>query len=169
MVEACLGREPGETTIMSAEQRLVELKLELPPASKPMATYVSALRVGDLLYVSGHGPLKPDKTLIVGRLGENMSLEEGVAAARQTGLAILATLKAHLGSLDRVVRLVKSLGMVNCVPNYTDQPQVINGYSDLMRDVFGPEAGVGVRSAVGMGSLPAGIAVEIEAVFQVKD
>jgi len=154
---------------MSAEQRLAELKLELPPAPKPMATYVSALRVGDFLYVSGHGPLKSDKTLIVGRLGENMELEEGVAAARQTGLAILATLKAHLGSLDRVVRLVKSLGMVNCVPNYTDQPQVINGYSDLMRDVFGPEAGVGVRSAVGMGSLPAGIAVEIEAVFQVKD
>jgi enamine deaminase RidA (YjgF/YER057c/UK114 family) len=153
---------------MGAEERLAALKLELPPAPKPVATYVTALRVGDLLYVSGHGPLKPDGSLIKGRLGADADLELGVAAARQTGLAILATLKAHLGSLDRVVRLVKSLGMVNSTPEFGDQPKVINGYSDLMRDVFG-DAGVGTRSAVGMGALPGGIAVEIEAVFQIRD
>ena len=133
-----------------------------------MATYVTALRVGDLLYVSGHGPIRSDGTLITGRLGFDLDIAGGTAAARQTGLAILATVRSHLGSLDRVVRLVKSLGMVNCTPEFGDQPKVINGYSDLMKDVFG-EAGVGTRSAVGMGALPAGIAVEIEAVFQVKD
>jgi len=154
---------------MGAEERLVALKLELPAAPKPVATYVTALRVGDLLYVSGHGPLKSDGSLIKGKVGADADIELGIAAARQTGLAILATLKAHLGSLDKVVRVVKSLGMVNCTPEFGDQPKVINGYSDLMRDVFGPEAGVGTRSAVGMGSLPGGIAVEIEATFQVKD
>ena len=153
---------------MGAEERLAELKLELPPAPKPVATYVTALRVGDLLYVSGHGPIRSDGSLITGRLGFNLDIAGGTAAARQTGLAILATVRSHLGSLDRVVRLIKSLGMVNCTPEFGDQPKVINGYSDLMKDVFG-EAGVGTRSAVGMGALPAGIAVEIEAVFQVKD
>jgi enamine deaminase RidA (YjgF/YER057c/UK114 family) len=153
---------------MWAEDRLVELKLELPPAPKPVATYVTAMRVGDLLYVSGHGPLRPDGTMITGRLGGDMDVPAGTAAARQTGLAILATLRAHLGSLDKVARLVKSLGMVNSTPDFGEQPRVINGYSDLMKDVFG-EAGVGTRSAVGMGALPGGIAVEIEAIFQVKD
>jgi enamine deaminase RidA (YjgF/YER057c/UK114 family) len=152
---------------MGAENRLAELKLELPPAPKPVATYVTALRVGDLLYVSGHGPLRADGTLITGRLGDDMDIAAGMAAARQTGLAILATVRAHLGSLDRVARLIKSLGMVNSTPQFGDQPKVINGYSDLMKDVFG-EAGVGTRSAVGMGALPGGIAVEIEAIFQVK-
>ncbi len=154
---------------MGAEERLAALKLELPTAPKPVATYVTAMRVGDLLYVSGHGPLKPDGSLIQGKVGADADVELGIAAARQTGLAILATLKAHLGSLDKVVRLVKSLGMVNSAPDFGDQPKVINGYSDLMRDVFGDDAGGGTRSAVGMGSLPAGIAVEIEATFQVKD
>ncbi len=126
------------------------------------------MRVGDLLYVSGHGPLRSDGTLITGRVGVDMDIPAGMAAARQTGLAILATVRSHLGSLDRVVRLIKSLGMVNCDPKFGDQPKVINGFSDLMKDVFG-DAGVGTRSAVGMGSLPAGIAVEIEAIFQVKD
>jgi enamine deaminase RidA (YjgF/YER057c/UK114 family) len=154
---------------MGAEARLAELKLELPPAPKPVATYVTAIRHGDLLYVSGHGPYRSDGSLIVGRLGADMDVAAGQAAARQTGLAILATLRAHLGSLDKVVQLVKSLGMVNCTADFPDQPKVINGYSDLMRDVFGPTAGVGTRSAVGMGALPGGIAVEIEAVFQIKD
>jgi enamine deaminase RidA (YjgF/YER057c/UK114 family) len=154
---------------MGAEERLAALKLELPPAPRPMALYVTALRMGDLVYVSGHGPLKPDGSLIKGKVGADADVELGIAAARQTGLAILATLKDHLGSLDKVVRLVKSLGMVNCTPEFGDQPKVINGYSELMKDVFGAEAGVGVRSAVGMGSLPGGIAVEIEAVFQVQD
>jgi enamine deaminase RidA (YjgF/YER057c/UK114 family) len=153
---------------MGAEDRVAQLKLELPPAPKPVATYVTAMRVGDLLYVSGHGPLRSDGTLITGRLGADMDILGGMAAARQTGLAILATVRAHLGSLDRVVRLIKSLGMVNSTPEFGDQPKVINGYSDLMKDVFG-DAGVGTRSAVGMGALPAGIAVEIEAIFQVKD
>lgn len=153
---------------MGAEERLAALKLELPAAPKPVATYVTALRVGEFLYVSGHGPLKSDGSLIVGKVGVDLNLPAGVAAARQTGLAILATLRDHLGSLDKVVRLVKTLGLVNCPADYRDQPKVINGYSDLMRDVFG-EAGVGARSAVGAGSLPGGIAVEIEAIFQVKD
>jgi enamine deaminase RidA (YjgF/YER057c/UK114 family) len=152
---------------MGAEARLAELKLELPPAPKPVATYVTAMRHGDLLYVSGHGPLRSDGTMITGKLGAGMDVAAGQAAARQTGLAILATVRAQLGSLDKVERLIKSLGMVNSTPDFGDQPKVINGYSDLMKDVFG-DAGVGTRSAVGMVALPAGIAVEIEAVFQVK-
>jgi enamine deaminase RidA (YjgF/YER057c/UK114 family) len=153
---------------MSAEARLQELALELPPAPKPVATYVTAARHGDLLYVSGHGPYCSDGSLIIGRLGDDMEVPAGQAAARQTGLAILATLRSHLGSLDKVVRLVKVLGMVNSTPEFGDQPLVINGFSDLMVEVFG-EAGKGARSAVGMGALPKGIAVEIEAIFQVKD
>ena len=153
---------------MGAEARLVELKLELPPAPKPVATYVTAIRHGDLVYVSGHGPYRADGTLIIGKLGADMDVAGGQAAARQTGLAILATMRAYLGSLDKVARLIKSLGMVNATPEFTDHPKVINGYSDLMKEVFG-DAGVGTRSAVGMGGLPAGIAVEIEAIFQVKD
>ncbi len=153
---------------MGADARVAELNLELPPAPKPVATYLTAVRHGDLLYVSGHGPYRSDGTLITGRLGAGMSVQEGQMAARQTGLAILATLMVHLGSLDKVVRLIKTLGMVNSTPDFGEQPKVINGYSDLMKEVFG-EAGVGARSAVGMGALPGGIAVEIEAIFQVKD
>jgi enamine deaminase RidA (YjgF/YER057c/UK114 family) len=153
---------------MGAEARLAELQLELPPAPQPVATYVTAVKHGDLLYVSGHGPLRSDKTMITGKVGADLDVAEGQAAARQTGLAILSTLRAHLGSLDKVVRLVKVLGMVNGTPEFTEQPKVINGFSDLMVDVFG-EAGKGARSAVGMGSLPGNIAVEIEAIFQVKD
>lgn len=153
---------------MGAEDRVKELKLELPTAPKPVATYVTAMRVGDLLYVSGHGPLRPDGTMFTGKLGADLDVPAGQAAARQTGLAILATVRHHLGSLDKVVRLVKSLGMVNSTPEFGEQPKVINGYSDLMKDVFG-EPGIGTRSAVGMGALPGGIAVEIEALFQVKD
>jgi enamine deaminase RidA (YjgF/YER057c/UK114 family) len=152
---------------MGAEARLAELQLVLPPAPKPMATYVTAIQHGDLIYVSGHGPLRSDGTLITGRVGADMDVAAGQAAARQTGLAILSTLRAHLGSLDKIERLIKSLGMVNSTPEFGEQPKVINGYSDLMRDVFG-DAGVGARSAVGMVALPAGIAVEIEAIFQVK-
>ena len=151
---------------MGAEDRLAELKLELPPVPKPVATYVTALQVGDLLYISGHGPLRADGSLITGKVGLDLDVPAGMMAARQTGLAILSTVRAHLGSLDRVVRLVKSLGMVNCTSNFGEQPKVINGYSELMKEVFG-DAGVGTRSAVGMGALPGGIAVEIEAIFQV--
>ena len=153
---------------MGAEARLAELKLELPKAPTPVATYVTAVRTGNLLYVSGHGPVNSDGTMHLGRVGDNLDVAGGKAAARQTGLAILATLRLHLGSLDKVVRLVKVLGMVNSTPNFADHPKVINGFSDLMVDVFG-EPGKGARSAVGMGSLPGGIAVEIEAIFEVKD
>ncbi len=153
---------------MGADARLADLKLELPPAPKPVATYLTAVRQGDLLYVSGHGPYRSDGTLHKGKLGDDLDIDAGRAAARQTGLAILATLRGHLGSLDRVVRLVKALGMVNCTPDFADQPEVINGFSDLMVEVFG-DAGKAARSAVGMNALPVNIAVEIEAIFEIRD
>ncbi len=153
---------------MGAEERLQELGLTLPPAPKPVATYVPTVRVGILLYGSGHGPLRPDGTLVQGRVGQDLSLAEAQEAARLVGLAILASVRQALGSLNRVRRLVKSLGMVNATPDFTDHPEVINGYSDLMAEIFGPEAGIGTRSAVGMGSLPRNIPVEIEAIFEVE-
>jgi enamine deaminase RidA (YjgF/YER057c/UK114 family) len=150
------------------EVRVQELHLALPPAPKPVAVYKTAVRVGNLLYVSGHGPLKPDGTLILGCVGKDLTLEQGKEAARQTGLAVLATLRSHLGSLDKVKRLVKTFGMVNCTADYKDQPKVINGFSELMKDVFGEDAGVGARSAVGHNALPGGMAVEVEAIFEVE-
>lgn len=151
------------------EQRLQELHLVLPPAPKPVAVYKTAVRCGNLLFVSGHGPLKADKTMITGRLGQDLTVEQGKEAARQTGLAILATVREILGSLNKVKRLIKTFGMVNCTDDFKDQPQVINGFSELMRDVFGEEAGVGARSAVGHNALPGNIAVEIECIFEVQD
>ena len=151
---------------MTAEQRLLELKLELPPAPKPVAVYKPLVVVDKLVYVSGHGPLRPDQTLMTGRVGADLTLEGGHAAARQVGLAILATLRAHLGSLDKVKRVVKVLGMVNSTPAFADHPKVINGCSELFAEIWGPENGIGSRSAVGMGSLPGNIAVEIEAIFE---
>ncbi len=153
---------------MSAEARLQKLQLELPPAPKPIAVYRPVVVVDKLAYVSGHGPLRPDKTLITGRVGADLDLEGGKAAARQVGLAILATLRSQFGSLDRIKRIVKVLGMVNCTPDFADHPKVINGCSELFADVFGPENGIGARSAVGMGSLPGNIAVEIEAIFELN-
>lgn len=153
---------------MSAEARVAELKLVLPPAPKPVATYVPCVQVGNLVYVSGHGPLRPDKSLVCGRVGADMTESEGKDAARVVGLAVLASLKNFLGSLDRVTRLVKVLGMVNAAPDFQNHPAVINGFSDLMVEVFG-EPGKGARSAVGMGSLPGNIAVEVEAIFEVRD
>ena len=153
---------------MSAETRVRELNLELPPAPKPVGVYRPLVVVGGLAFASGHGPLKPDGSLIVGRVGRDLDLAAGHAAARQTGLAILATLRAALGSLDRVERVIKVLGMVNCPPDFTEHPKIINGCSELFAEVWGTENGVGARSAVGMGSLPGNIAVEIEAVFALK-
>jgi enamine deaminase RidA (YjgF/YER057c/UK114 family) len=150
------------------DKRVQELHLTLPPAPKPVAVYKPAVRVGNLLYVSGHGPLKADKTLILGKVGKELTLDQGKEAARQTGLAILATLKDTLGSLNKVKRLVKAFGMVNCTDDFTDQPKVINGFSELMKDVFGDDAGVGARSAVGHNALPNGMAVEVEAIFEVE-
>jgi enamine deaminase RidA (YjgF/YER057c/UK114 family) len=151
---------------MSAEARFKELNLELPPAPKAIGVYRPAVEVGGLLYLSGHGPLLPDGTLIRGRLGEDLDVAAGYKAARQTGLAILATLRKHCGSLDPISRLIKTFGLVNAASTFTDHPAVINGFSELMRDVFGEERGVAARSAVGAGSLPAGMAVEIEAIFE---
>lgn len=150
------------------EKRLQELNLTLPPTPVPVAKYKTALLVGNMLYVSGHGPVKSDgKSMIVGRVGTDLTFEQGKQAARSVGLAILSTVRSALGSLDRVKRLVKTLGMVNASPDFKDHPQVINGFSELMADVFGDDAGVGTRSAVGMGSLPGNIPVEVECLFEV--
>jgi len=154
---------------MNAEAKIIELELQLPPAPKPGGVYQPVLICGNFAYVSGHGPVLEDESYITGRVGSDLDAEAGKNAARQTGLAILASLRACLGSLDRVKQLVKSFGMVNATPDFEEHPQVINGYSELMAEVFGPENGVGTRSAVGMGSLPNNIAVEIEAVFEVTD
>ena len=154
---------------MSAETKIAELKLQLPPAPKPGGVYQPVLIKGNLAYVSGHGPVLEDKSYITGRVGSDLDTAVAKDAARQTGLAILASLRVRLGSLDRVKQLVRSFGMVNATPDFAEHPEVINGYSELMAEVFGPENGVGTRSAVGMGSLPNNIAVEIEAVFEVTD
>ena len=150
------------------ETRIQELHITLPTPPKPVAKYKTAVLVGNMLYVSGHGPAKlSDKTPMAGRVGADLTTEQGKDSARAVGVNILATVRATLGSLDKVKRLVKTLGMVNCTPDYKDQPQVINGFSELMAEVFGEDAGVGARSAVGMGSLPSNIPVEIECVFEV--
>jgi enamine deaminase RidA (YjgF/YER057c/UK114 family) len=151
------------------ETRVQELHLILPPAPKPVAKYKTALLVGNMLYVSGHGPLKEDKTMITGRVGAGLSLEQGKAAARQVGLAVLSTVRATIGSLDKVRRLIKTFGLVQCTNEFRDQPQVINGFSELMAEVFGDDEGVGTRSAVGTNALPAGIAVEIECMFEIQN
>jgi len=153
---------------MSADAKLAELKLDLPPAPKPVGVYKPIVVVGNIAYVSGHGPLKSDGTLLTGRVGDQVHQQEGFAAARQTGLAILATLRANLGSLDRVKRVIKTLGMVNCTADFDKHPAVINGCSELWAEVFGKESGIGARSAVGMGSLPGNITVEIEAIFEIE-
>lgn len=152
---------------MSAESRLAELKLVLPVAPKPVAVYKPLVTVGNLAYLSGHGPVRTDGTLITGVVGKDLDLEAGKAAARQVGLALLATTRAHLGSLDRVKRVIKILGMVNSAPDFYDHPKVINGCSELFAEIWGMDAGVGARSAVGMGPLPGNIAVEIEVIFEI--
>lgn len=167
-----LGKTGGFSTLLadmklSAEKRIEELKWELPPAPKPVAVYKPLVVVDRMAYVSGHGPLKSDKTLMTGRLGDDRNLEQGKAAARQVGLAILATLKEH-GVLNRVQRVVKVLGMVNATPDFKEHPTVINGCSELFAELWGREDGIGARSAVGMGSLPGDIAVEIEAIFELN-
>ena len=153
----------------SPEKRLQELGITLPPPPRPVAKYKPAVLVGNLLYVSGHGPAKSgDPKLLAGKLGLKLNVEEGKESAKLVGINILATVKNTLGSLDKVKRLVKTYGMVNCTDDFLDQPKVINGFSELMRDVFGEDAGVGARSAVGHNSLPGNIAVEIECIFEVE-
>lgn len=152
---------------MSVEAKLAELNLELPPIPKPGGIYKPVVQVGNILYVSGHGPLRPDRTLITGKVGLDLTEEQAHEAARVTGLTMLTSLKHYLGSLDRISRVIKLLGMVNAVPEFTTHPAVINGCSDLFRQLWG-EDGVGARSAVGMGSLPGNIAVEIEGIFEIR-
>jgi enamine deaminase RidA (YjgF/YER057c/UK114 family) len=152
---------------MTSDARLLELGITLPAVPKPMATYSTAVRHGDLLFTSGHGPQRADGSFVVGKLGATLDVAGGKEAARLTGLAVLATVNAYLGSLDRVVRIIKVLGMVNATPEFVDHPAVINGFSDLMVQVFG-DAALAARSAVGTASLPAGIAVEVEAIFEVR-
>ncbi|GMQ31170.1 RidA family protein [Algoriphagus confluentis] len=148
------------------EQNFASLGLELPSAPKPLGVYKPCLIDGKHLYLSGHGTVKPDGTLIIGRIGLDLDIDQGKIAARQVGLAMLATIKSNLGSLDKVKRVIKVLGMVNCVPSFERHPYVINGCSELFAAVWGDEDGIGVRSAVGMGSLPDNIPVEIEALFE---
>jgi len=150
----------------SNESRLAALKLELPPAPKAVGVYRPVVEVNGLLYLSGHGPLHPDGSLTKGRVGADLDVAAGYQAARQTGLAILATLQKHCGSLDKIARLVKTFGLVHATPDFVDHPAVINGFSELMRDVFTEEHGVAARSAVGAVSLPGGMAVEVEAIFE---
>ena len=154
--------------VSEIDKKIASLGLILPPAPKPAGLYKPMLIVGSLAYVSGHGPLNPEGTLILGRVGADLSLEQGQAAAKQTGLAMLATLKASLGSLDRIVRVVKILGLVRCTDDFGQSPAVINGCSQLFVDLWGSDLGIGVRSALGTNSLPNGMAVEVEAIFEIK-
>jgi enamine deaminase RidA (YjgF/YER057c/UK114 family) len=164
-----LGRSRASAMGQTAESRLGELGITLPTPPAPIATYVRAVRVGSLLFVSGHGPAAaPDGKAYAGKVGRDLTIDEGRAAARLVGLNVLASVRGTLGSLDRVVRVVKVLGMVNATEDFTQQPQVVNGFSDLMVEIFGEARGKGARSAVGMGSLPNNIPVEVEAIFEVE-
>jgi enamine deaminase RidA (YjgF/YER057c/UK114 family) len=153
---------------MDADKRIQELHLSLPPLSKPMAVYKPTVQVGNMLYVSGQVPVQNDGSLIKGKVGAELTLEQGQQAARQVGLTMLATIKNSLGSLNKIKRLVKTLGMVNSSPTFYDIPKVINGFSELMKEVYGEDNGVGARSAVGMVSLPSNVAVEVEAIFELN-
>jgi len=153
---------------MSAEECLKERNITLPQPATPMANYVGAVRVGNLLFVSGHGPVRDGKATVRGKVGKDLSVEQGYGVAREVGLSLLATVRANLGSLDKVRRVVKVLGMVNSAEGFGDQPKVINGFSDLMVEVFGEAVGKHARSAVGMAELPVGIPVEIEMVLEVE-
>jgi enamine deaminase RidA (YjgF/YER057c/UK114 family) len=150
------------------EVRIQELHLTLPPPPKPLAKYKPAVLLGNVLYVSGHGPAKlNDKSPVSGRVGADLTLEQGKESARLVGLNILSTVRNTLGSLNKVKRLVKTFGLVQCTPEFGEQPKVVNGFSELMAEVFGEEAGVGARSAVGTSALPGGMAVEVECIFEV--
>lgn len=151
-----------------AEAKLKEKGIVLTPPSAPVANYVNAVRVGNLLYLAGKGPNKPDGSYVTGKLGKDLSIEQGYEAARLTAISHLAVLKQELGSLNKVKRIVKVLGMVNCTEDFKDQPKVINGYSDLMVEIFG-EKGKHARSAVGMYALPMNIAVEVEVIVEIVD
>ncbi len=155
--------------VLSPAISFERLGLSLPPAPLPLGVYKPYLIDGKYLYLSGHGPVRDDKSLIIGRIGQDLDIEQGKLAARQVGLTMLSTIKTHLGSLDRVKRVIKILGMVNCTSDFERHPYVINGCSELFAQVWGTENGIGVRSAVGMGSLPDNIPVEVEALFELHE
>ena len=168
---AAILMQPSISTAQNkadAETRIKELGIQLIKPVAPIANYVKAVRVGNMVYLSGHGPDKPDGSLVTGKVGSDLTLEQGKDAARVTGISLLSTLKAEIGDLNKVKRIVKVLGMVNAVPTFEQHPQVINGCSDLLVEVFG-ENGKHARSAVGMGSLPKNIAVEIEMIVELKE
>lgn len=150
----------------SAQQKFEALGLSLPPAPQPLGIYKPFLIDGKYLYLSGHGPVQDDKSLIIGRIGDDLDIEAGKLAARQVGLTMLSTIVSNFGSLDKVKRVIKVLGMVNCNSSFERHPYIINGCSELFAEVWGHENGIGVRSAVGFGSLPDNIPVEVEAVFE---
>ena len=152
---------------MSADKKIQELGIELPPAPAPMGVYKPIVISGNYAYLSGHGPVQNDGTLMIGRVGDDLNLDAGYQSARQVGLTMLSTIKANLGSLDRVQRVIKLLGMVNCTSDFLDHPKVINGCSELFAQIWGEENGIGARSAVGKGSLPGNIPSEIEAIFEI--
>jgi enamine deaminase RidA (YjgF/YER057c/UK114 family) len=162
------SEEPQSSIGYDVEERLAELDIELGEPTPPVANYVKAVRTGNLVFLAGHGPDRPDGGLVTGKVGSDLTLEEGREAARLTAISLLSSLKAEIGDLNRVQRVVKVTGMVNAEPDFTQQPQVINGFSDLMVEVFG-ERGKHARAAVGMGSLPSNIAVEIDAVVEISD
>ena len=165
LLASCAATRAQQT---DPEQRLKELGITLITPSKPVANYVKAVRVGNMLYLSGHGPDKPEGGLITGKVGADLTLEQAKDAARVTGISLLSTIKAELGDLNKVKRIVKVLGMVNAVPTFDQHPKVINGFSDLMVEVFG-ENGKHARSAIGVGSLPSNIPVEIEMIIETKE
>jgi enamine deaminase RidA (YjgF/YER057c/UK114 family) len=162
------SRASARAEISDAETQLQDLNLKLPPAPTPVGVYQSLVITGKLAYASGHGPIQADGSLMTGRVGSDLDLAAGKAAARQTGLTILATLRRVLGSLNKVERVIKTFGMVNCTAEFREHPQVINGCSELFAEIWGPQKGVGARSAVGTNSLPSNITVEIEVIFLLK-
>ena len=153
---------------MGADENFELLGLKLPPAPKPLGVYKPCFIDGKYLYLSGHGPVQDDKSFIIGRIGQDMDMEAGKLAARQVGLTMLATIRENIISFDKIKRVIKLLGMVNCTPEFERHPYIINGCSELFAAIWGSDNGVGVRSAVGMGSLPDNIPVEIEALFELK-
>lgn len=153
----------------NADEQFEKLGLVLPPAPTPLGVYKPYLIDGKYLYLSGHGPVNPDKSLTIGRIGDDINQQDGKLAARQVGLTMLSTIKTNLGSLNRVKRVIKVLGMVNCTPDFEKHPFIINGCSELFAQVWGEENGIGTRSAVGFGSLPDNIPVEIEALFELHE
>jgi enamine deaminase RidA (YjgF/YER057c/UK114 family) len=162
------GKEEQKSEIIDFDKRLKDLNIVLVAPSAPLASYVKTVRVGNLVYTAGHGPDKPDGTRVTGRVGDDLTLEQGQEAARLTAISLLSSLKAELGDLNKVKRIVKVLGMVQSAPDFKDQPKVMNAFSDLMVEVFG-EKGKHTRSAVGMAALPANWATEIEMVVEVED